>query len=54
MEEEVVGYFGEWKASVDARPNFTRAQKIQMFISPATYSGLVTTGIVIVQLLYTY
>ena len=45
MEDEVVNYFNVWEQSVEERPE-ERCQKQRMFLSTATYKGvLMTSGV---------
>ncbi|XP_055877443.1 uncharacterized protein LOC129924769 [Biomphalaria glabrata] len=44
LENEVLGYFKEWKMNIEKRPGyFTNVQKSKMFISHQTFKGLEMT-----------
>lgn len=44
LENDVLGYFYEWKASIEKRPgNFTSAQKSKMFLSHQSFKGIEMT-----------
>ncbi|KAK7089540.1 uncharacterized protein [Littorina saxatilis] len=43
LQEDFLGYLFQWKASVENRPGFSRAEKAKMYLTYQTHRGLVMT-----------
>ena len=42
--ERFLAYLYQWKAGIEARLGFSKAEKDRMFLSQQTFEGIVTTG----------
>ena len=51
LQSTFLGYFSDWKHSIEMREGFTRREKEKMFISAQTYEGLRITASSILEII---